>query len=123
MIRDVNTSIEDARDEEEFESRFSGDTSLEETSDATLKDYKRRSAGDVINRQNIANRTGKADPKIAKRNAGQETAEKKLQGVKEGSKTIPFAGKKVGHKEGPAGQLKGTDPKGYPKGKLVGGGM
>lgn len=70
FIRDVNTSIEDARDEEEFESRFSSDTSLEE-----------------------------------------------------GSKTIPFAGKKVGHKEGPAGQLKGTDPKGYPKGKLVGGGM
>lgn len=34
----------------------------------------------------------------------------------------PFAGAKVGQKEGPAGQLKGTDPKGYPKGKLVGGG-
>lgn len=33
----------------------------------------------------------------------------------------PFAGKKVGHKEGPAGQLKGRDPAGYPKGKLVGG--
>ena len=45
------------------------------------------------------------------------------QGVKEGSKKIPFAGAKVGQKEGPAGQLKGTDPKGYPKGKLVGGGM
>jgi len=39
--------------------------------------------------------------------------------AEEGS--YPFAGKKVGHKEGPAGQLKGTDPKGYPKGKLVGG--
>jgi hypothetical protein len=35
--------------------------------------------------------------------------------------SYPFAGKKVGQKEGPAGQLKGTDPKGYPKGKLVGG--
>ena len=35
---------------------------------------------------------------------------------------FPFAGAKVGQKEGPAGQLKGTDPKGYPKGKLVGGG-
>ncbi len=34
---------------------------------------------------------------------------------------FPFAGAKVGHKEGPAGQLKGKDPKGYPKGKLVGG--
>lgn len=70
FIRDVNTSIEDARDEEEFESRFSSGPGLEE-----------------------------------------------------GSKSIPFAGKKVGHKAGPAGQLKGTDPKGYPKGKLVGGGM
>lgn len=47
----------------------------------------------------------------------------KDQGVAEGGSSIPFAGKKVGHKEGPAGQLKGTDPKGYPKGKLVGGGM
>ena len=35
--------------------------------------------------------------------------------------SYPFAGKKVGHKEGPEGQLKGTDPKEYPKGKLVGG--
>jgi len=33
----------------------------------------------------------------------------------------PFAGAKVGQKEGPAGQLKGKDPAGYPKGKLVGG--
>jgi hypothetical protein len=33
----------------------------------------------------------------------------------------PFAGRKVGQKEGPAGQLKGKDPAGYPKGKLVGG--
>lgn len=35
----------------------------------------------------------------------------------------PFAGSKVGQKEGPAGQLKGKDPKGYPKGKLVGGSL
>jgi hypothetical protein len=34
---------------------------------------------------------------------------------------FPFAGKKVGQKEGPEGQLKGKDPTGYPKGKLVGG--
>ena len=34
---------------------------------------------------------------------------------------IPFAGAATGQKEGPAGQLKGTDPKRYPKGKLVGG--
>ena len=33
-----------------------------------------------------------------------------------------FAGSKVGQKAGRAGQLKGTDPKGYPKNKLVGGG-
>jgi len=37
------------------------------------------------------------------------------------AKKIPFAGAKVGQKAGPAGQLKGKDPKGYPKGKLVGG--
>ncbi len=42
--------------------------------------------------------------------------------VKVGEGKFPFAGAKVGQKEGPAGQLKGTDPKGYPKGKLVGGG-
>ena len=34
---------------------------------------------------------------------------------------FPFAGAAVGQKEGPAGQLKAKDPKGYPKGKLVGG--
>jgi colicin import membrane protein len=50
-----------------------------ETSTDTLKNYKRASAGDVINRQNIANRTGVVDTKIAKRNAGQERAEQKLQ--------------------------------------------
>lgn len=33
----------------------------------------------------------------------------------------PFAGAKVGQKAGRAGQLKGTDPKEYPKNKLVGG--
>jgi len=38
--------------------------------------------------------------------------------VEEGK--YPFAGAAVGHKEGPEGQLKGKDPKGYPKGKLVG---
>ena len=48
--------------------------------------------------------------------------ESEEHGVEEESK-YPFAGAKVGQKEGPAGQLKGTDPKGYPKGKLVGGGM
>jgi hypothetical protein len=51
-----------------------------------------------------------------------EKAKELLKNMSESSK-IPFAGKKVGQKEGPAGQLKGTDPKGYPKGKLVGGGM
>ena len=33
----------------------------------------------------------------------------------------PFAGAKVGQKAGRAGQLKGTDPKEYPRNKLVGG--
>jgi len=51
---------------------------LTEVSADTLKNYKRASAGDVINRQNIANRTGKKDSKITKRNAGQELAQKKL---------------------------------------------
>lgn len=37
------------------------------------------------------------------------------------SASFPFAGAKVGQKAGVAGQLKGKDPKGYPKGKLVGG--
>jgi hypothetical protein len=47
-----------------------------------------------------------------------ESAEKEVEESK-----YPFAGAKVGQKAGPAGQLKGKDPKGYPKGKLVGGGM
>jgi hypothetical protein len=70
LIKHANYSLDDARDEAAYESRFGGESSLEE-----------------------------------------------------GSEDIPFAGKKVGQKEGPAGQLKGKDPKGYPKGKLVGGGM
>jgi hypothetical protein len=51
---------------------------IAEVSDATLQNYKRTSAGDAINRQNIANRSGEKDPKIAKRNAGQAVAQKKL---------------------------------------------
>lgn len=70
LIKSANYSLDDARDEAEYESRFGGGPALEE-----------------------------------------------------GSEDIPFAGKKVGQKAGPAGQLKGKDPKGYPKGKLVGGGM
>ena len=46
--------------------------------------------------------------------------EPKDQETKESN--FPFAGAKVGQKEGPAGQLKGRDKAGYPKGKLVGGG-
>jgi hypothetical protein len=66
LIKSANYSLDDARDEAEYESRFGGGPSLEESD-------------------------------------------------------MPFAGKKVGQKEGPAGQLKGKDPKGYPKNKLVGG--
>jgi hypothetical protein len=47
---------------------------------------------------------------------------KKASPVSEKMRT-PFAGAAVGHKEGPAGQLKAMDPKGYPKGKLVGGAL
>lgn len=54
---------------------------LNESSEAKLQTYKRASAGDAINRQNIANRTGVADPMIAKRNAGQERAQKKLDKI------------------------------------------
>ena len=67
LLKSANYSLDDARDEAEYESRFGGEPSIEEGSD------------------------------------------------------IPFAGKKVGQKAGPAGQLKATDPKGYPKNKLVGG--
>ena len=66
LIKSANYSLDDARDEAEYESRFGSGPSLEESD-------------------------------------------------------IPFAGKKVGQKAGPAGQLKSTDPKGYPKNKLVGG--
>lgn len=59
-----------------------------EVSDNTLKNYKSLSAGDVVNRQNIANRSGQKDFKIAKRNAGQERAEKKLQGMTEDTDSI-----------------------------------
>lgn len=55
-----------------------------EEDEAKLKAYKRASAGDAINRQNIARHTGKADPKIAKRNAGQERAEKRLSSISQG---------------------------------------
>lgn len=47
----------------------------------------------------------------------------KAESIHTEGKKYPFAGAKVGQKAGRAGQLKGTDPKGYPKGKLVGGGM
>jgi hypothetical protein len=76
-----------------------------EVSDTTLKNYKRTSAGDAINRQNVANRSGAKDPKIAKRNAGQERAEKKLQGMAEMDKS----------QKGPAGW--NIDDYDYSKGK------
>ena len=78
LIKSANYSLDDARDEEQYESRFGSEESVQEVSDEKLKNYKRASAGDAINRQNIANRTGEKDPKIAKRNAGQERAQKKL---------------------------------------------
>lgn len=79
LIKSANYSLDDARDEEQYESRFGGEESVQEVSNEKLKSYKRASAGDAINRQNIANRSGEKDPKIAKRNAGQERAEKKLK--------------------------------------------
>jgi len=50
-----------------------------EISATKLKNYVRASAGDAIHRQNVANRTGVQDPKIVKRNAGQEVAQRKLK--------------------------------------------
>jgi len=68
---------------------------IKEASAEALKNYKRASAGDAINRQNIAGRSGEKDPKIAKRNAGQERAEQKLQ-AKEKDVKESFAQFKAG---------------------------
>lgn len=56
---------------------------LDELKTTTLQNYVRASSGDVINRQNIANRTGIKDKIIAKRNAGQKVAQRKLGVVSE----------------------------------------
>lgn len=81
-----------AREKEQKKKEESDKQDVSEVSDTTLKNYKRTSAGDAINRQNIANRSGAKDPKIAKRNAGQERAEKKLQGVAEGvAEAVPMS--------------------------------
>jgi hypothetical protein len=54
--------------------------------------------------------------------AGAEKRERQVQYFKHAHEdSIPFAGAKVGQKAGRAGQLKGTDPKEYPRNKLVGG--
>lgn len=61
--------------------RFSEEVEVNELKDSTLKNYIRSSSGDVINRQNIANRTGMTDRVraiIKKRNQGQEAAQRKL---------------------------------------------
>lgn len=49
-----------------------------ETSDKTLKTYIKKSSGDAINRRNTERMTKVSDPKIAKRNAGQAAAQRKL---------------------------------------------
>lgn len=74
---------------------FAESKRLDELKSETLKNYKRTSAGDTINRQNIANRSGEKDTKIAKRNAGQERAEQKLQ-AKEKDVKESFAQFKAG---------------------------
>lgn len=60
--------------------------------------------------------------KDKKRAEKQGDVKHKSKQFAEGDKDIPFAGAKVGQRAGEAGQLKGTDKAGYPKGKLVGGG-
>jgi hypothetical protein len=52
---------------------------VNEISATKLMNYVRASAGDAIHRQNVANRTGVQDSKIAKRNAGQDVAQRKLK--------------------------------------------
>jgi hypothetical protein len=129
LIKSANYSLDDARDEAEYESRFGG-PALEEEADDNAYGYK---VGQTVKLTN-----GKQgyvidifdDAIEVQLTNGQNITvdfrDAEVIGehrVAENSKDIPFAGKKVGQKEGPAGQLKGRDPKGYPKGKLVGGGM
>ncbi len=77
--------------------------------------------GELVREEKQKGLDGKACWKGYKRMGTKMKGGKRVDNcVKVGEGKIPFAGAKVGQKEGPAGQLKGTDPKGYPKGKLVG---
>jgi hypothetical protein len=77
-------------------SEFAESKRLDELKAETLKSYKRASAGDAINRRNDVNINRKEeDSKIAKRNAGQERAEQKLQ-AKEKDVKESFAQFKAG---------------------------
>lgn len=79
-------------------SEFAESKRLNELKAETLKNYKRASAGDAVNRRNDVNINRKdEDPKIAKRNAGQERAEQKLQ-AKEQDVKESFAQFKAGKK-------------------------
>jgi len=78
MVSRIGQSAKN-HDKRQNPSNDSGDEKINEISTDALKNYKRTSSGDVTNRQNIANRTGRPDAKIAKRNAGQDRAEQKLQ--------------------------------------------
>lgn len=100
---------------------LTSEAALSELSNKKLGDYKKAAAADA----SAADKTGDYS-RGNKRFSGIVKATKKQfandekKHVEEESKDIPFAGRKVGQKEGPAGQLKGTDPKEYPMHKLVG---
>lgn len=93
----AKTNMKMAESLSQVRSEFAESKRLDELKADTLKNYKRTSAGDAINRQNIANRSGEKDTKIAKRNAGQERAEQKLQ-AKEKDVKESFAQFKAGKK-------------------------
>ena len=77
--------------------------------------------GELVKEEKQKGVDGKACWKGYKRMGTKQKGGKTVDNcVKVGEGKYPFAGAKAGQKEGPAGQLKGTDPKGYPKGKLVG---
>lgn len=129
LIKHANYSLDDARNEAEYESRFGSGPSLEEDADnaygyevgqtVKLSNGKQGQVIDIFDDSIEVQLTNGRSVTVDFRDAKVIDEHR----VAENSKSIPFAGAKVGQKAGPAGQLKGRDPKGYPKGKLVGGGM
>jgi hypothetical protein len=77
--------------------------------------------GEVVNEEKQKGVDGKACWKGYKRMGTKQKGGKTVDNcVKMGEGNYPFAGAKVGHKEGPAGQLKGKDKRPAKQGDLVG---